>query len=293
MAYNYRRRLETTLNRDAVHARVVDLLPELAWRSGESELSNELMVTGTDELGFLIKFTLHEYEAGGSVRIAVDDEHPTGRQLANKIVEVVLPRLESEQPGPGETGPRPGSPPESESYAALLATRRGGPATPPPEWPPPVVPTPLPGIDRPSTGRPSHLPSRVGTRSGKAEVVIDLLDWLPGWGEDGVTLDERNLDLALEVEYDLTDNPDDGTAIISVVFEGAVYHCRYWAPSMMSLFGGGGEPEAVSDLGRTDLVRQITKASSSLGKGELREYSIWFQSSGVGFNVVAKDVRVE
>jgi hypothetical protein len=125
--------------------------------------------------------------------------------------------------------------------------------------------------------------------------VIDLYQWMPGWGEEAVTERTEATRYVLDVSYDLTDNPDDGLGVVSVVFDGAVQHSSYWAPSLMGVCAPGGvrrDGQAVWDLGVTPLVAQIKKASSLPSSNDLREYTVWFESSGRGFNVVASSVAV-
>ncbi len=294
-------RLTTALNRDGVQHHVEQLLPQLDWRRGASELSNELMLTGSDGQGFQIHFSMHEYEAGGTVRVSVREGHATGDDLMRQFLDDVLPQLERTEPGPGHSGPSVGAPPESESYAVLLAKQRAatrGSAPSPAEWPPPDLLDPVRGIDRPSSARPADQRSRVGQQSAGAELLIDLQDWLPGWGEHAVTVRTTSPHLVLDIEYDLSRQPEDGLAVISVVFEWSRYYCWYWAPSMLGICSPGGarESEAVWNIGRTELVERI--ANNPLDqtinrKRNFQEYSVWFQDSGVGYNIVADGVRVE
>lgn len=129
-------------------------------------------------------------------------------------------------------------------------------------------------------------------------MLIDLFHWLPGWGEFDANIRATSPHLVLDIEYDLSRQPEDGTANISVVFEWARCYTGYWAPSMLGIFSPGGalESEAVWDLGQTDLAKKVHQNPfSRIPKPErrFREYTLWLQDSGIGLNVVAESVRVE
>ncbi len=306
----YRATVETELNRDGIYNHVSIAVPELRWRRAESEADGAHIISGSNDLGCRVTFYLYEDEIGRasvsmSLRSATPDANGSvawQEDLRAKLFDVVFPALESTEPGPGETGrppgyrpPKPQGRPEAGSTSAPTAS----PATPSAPAPPtPVIP-PVPGLNRPSTARPER-DSRVGQRlwSG-AEVVVDLYQWLPGWGEESITHRSDGGEVAVVVTYDLDRDPDVGTAEISLLFESAEHFSAYWWPSEGGSFEPGSLDGAdtctVYDVGRSALLDRSRKdRHRQLGRSRaLHHYVVYFLESGMAFEAVAAGVRVE
>lgn len=126
--------------------------------------------------------------------------------------------------------------------------------------------------------------------------MVDLFDWLPGWGEDRVEFRSTDTGVAIRVTYDRSKYPADGTDAIAVEFEAVEHFYRYWLPSEKGLYDpgllSGADVCTVYDVGDSSLRRRcLDDPNRSLGPTrELHHYAVFFMEAAVAFEVVARSV---
>lgn len=99
MSDHYQSSFPTRLNRTGIYNRVSALVPELRWRRAESEAEGAHIVSGANELGFVVQFFLYESEHGSA---GVLIWGPPEQELRSKLIDQVIPELRRAVPGEGE-----------------------------------------------------------------------------------------------------------------------------------------------------------------------------------------------
>lgn len=254
--------IETKLDCDGIFDRMESLLPDLRWRRGESEMQGARTVGGRNDLGATVKFWLYDSntdqtEVEISLRGAEPDEQGDTAWQQNLVGRL----FDEIFPDLGTIISLNDKPATVEALRQVRDAREGS------------------------------------TLDSGIHVVLDLNEWLPSGGEDGVSTTTVEGGLQLTVDY----LPDDGGEMRSrtIVFDRAVYQLEEQVPGDTTLPGDFSvkdvRPGEVVNLGNTGFLQDWLAAPENVDAAAgqpVRHYFVMFWDMGVAIHVLAATVQL-
>jgi hypothetical protein len=126
-------------------------------------------------------------------------------------------------------------------------------------------------------------------KSGRPIVVVDPYDWLPGYGETGITVHSQGVDWVVEIEYD--DPSQNGLWKRDLRFNSVCcfYRASFPGPRVLDI---DYDPTADTKLGS---LCEFPDSEAALAWREhfgktrmVKHYGIWFMSENLSIQVFAE-----